>query len=1296
MAIPRKTRSCGLLIAAASLTIYVVVPSSAVYARQPSEIASEPASTPTAKNLTDLAENPAPLPVLTGNDAERVEELEKKIGELREQAKFADAITMAEKVLSIRGLAQGADWWETADAARLVETLRMIADWGPDKRRRLEDDEKLPDRLWDAQRRRQPDVMKTMLLESLETRRDLFGPDHPQVAHGLATLGRLHYQYGPFAEAGPYFEQALAAYQNVLGEEHPRVAEVLMFRAWLRQKLGDLTEAEKDCREALGMRRRLHGEVHVEVVKLLNTLGLILQDRGDLDAAHEVYLEALSMRKGLLRRHHHRFVAQTLDNLGRLLQRKGDYCAAEANLRQALSIRRLLSGADNLDVASSLNNLGSLQKAMGRFDEAEQSFLQALAIRKELLGPAETRVGISYSNLGALFFTVGRLGKAGPLMEKALEIYSDSWGENHATTASGVNNLGRLEYGLGNRTAAEEHFRRALSIWERRSGAEHPSVALALMNLAMVLSEGQNATGRDEADNAYRQSTEIFRTHADHRLYQACTLYGEFLTRVRHQPGDAIPLFSEAIKAVEWQRLRVAGDELDRSRYFSVLSKFNPYAGMVRARIALAEAAGHADPNASQELKSAFAYLERGRGRALLELLERSDKNLYDLAVSAAAKTGDGEGRRAIEAARRRVTEARVHRLSIVRRLAAVQGATSTHGDGPERRRLQLLTERNAAQQAERHAKRALFEIVRQRLDLKALNSMSPSEVAKLLHTDELLLAYDVGPRGSILLVLNGNGDINAFRLQWRDGSSVDAISLMKRIDAVSTARGGATAQADGTGVSSAASVEAELFDALIPAGIRHELLGARNVLIVTHGPLHRLPFESLVVDTPNGRRWLDDGPPVIYGSSATLLMTRRQRAASRKARALSSNTAKLVALGNPLFAHVRGKDVDAEEPILTDGALITIVSPESNAARHGIKVGDVLLSYDDAAIAIPKDFERIRKKLSSSAVAIGPGEAKNPLIPVTVSRNGRIVILPVEPGLLGFRVSALPMPDALNEFRYAHLTPVDQAASAARTPTSKAFAHLPPLPGTQLEIDTIKAIFDRQFHDRDSSVRALSGRGAHGVALWNAVDPPPRFLHLATHGLSGSGGHAYDNGLVLAAPESPAATDGGLLRLEDLLDRWGGRLNGTELVVLSACRTARGPLESGEGFVALTWGFLYAGADAVVASLWKVDDTATALLMTRLYENLLGAFDERRGWSGRYFEPGKEMPKAAALHEAKHWLRNLDDASARRHTANLYAASRRRGARWVPVEAAASDGADRRYVDPFYWGAFILIGDGS
>jgi len=61
-----------------------------------------------------------------------------------------------------------------------------------------------------------------------------------------------------------------------------------------------------------------------------------------------------------------------------------------------------------------------------------------------------------------------------------------------------------------------------------------------------------------------------------------------------------------------------------------------------------------------------------------------------------------------------------------------------------------------------------------------------------------------------------------------------------------------------------------------------------------------------------------------------------------------------------------------------------------------------------------------------------------------------------------------------------------------------------------------------------------------------------------------------------------------------------------SDLVVLSACQTALGKDVRGEGLIGLTRGFMYAGAKRVVASLWKVDDAASAEFMKRFYQNLL------------------------------------------------------------------------------------------
>ena len=104
--------------------------------------------------------------------------------------------------------------------------------------------------------------------------------------------------------------------------------------------------------------------------------------------------------------------------------------------------------------------------------------------------------------------------------------------------------------------------------------------------------------------------------------------------------------------------------------------------------------------------------------------------------------------------------------------------------------------------------------------------------------------------------------------------------------------------------------------------------------------------------------------------------------------------------------------------------------------------------------------------------------------------------------------------------------------------------------------------------------------------------------------------------------------------------------------MTLSACGTALGRESGGEGFVGFTQALLMSGTRSICLSLWKVDDTATALLMQRFYANLLG---QRAGL-------GAPMPKAEALREAKVWLRGLRRAEVLSTTAELSRAASARG----------------------------------
>jgi CHAT domain-containing protein len=104
------------------------------------------------------------------------------------------------------------------------------------------------------------------------------------------------------------------------------------------------------------------------------------------------------------------------------------------------------------------------------------------------------------------------------------------------------------------------------------------------------------------------------------------------------------------------------------------------------------------------------------------------------------------------------------------------------------------------------------------------------------------------------------------------------------------------------------------------------------------------------------------------------------------------------------------------------------------------------------------------------------------------------------------------------------------------------------------------------------------------------------RIVHLATHGVLNAGRPEL-SGVVLSLVDDRGHPQDGFLRLHDVYNLHLG----ADLVVLSGCQTGLG-----EGLVGLTRGFMYAGARAVLASLWQVDDESTAELMKRLYRAML------------------------------------------------------------------------------------------
>ena len=248
-------------------------------------------------------------------------------------------------------------------------------------------------------------------------------------------------------------------------------------------------------------------------------------------------------------------------------------------------------------------------------------------------------------------------------------------------------------------------------------------------------------------------------------------------------------------------------------------------------------------------------------------------------------------------------------------------------------------------------------------------------------------------------------------------------------------------------------------------------------------------------------------------------------------------------------------------------------------------------------------------------------------------------------------------------------------------------------LPATKIEAEDIdkaleSAKIDTELYTdtigTEASFKALSGSGVNA-------------LHIATHGfywtereVSRLDNLAFLNddmpaavqedkaltrsGLLLAGANTalkglplPEGVEDGVLTAKEIA---GMDLRRLDLVALSACQTGLGEI-TGDGVFGLQRGFKKAGANTLLMSLWKVDDTATQLLMTQFYKNMLSG-----------------MGKYEALTAAQKYLRELEVEVKPEKTAFQQIMDGKGGKK----EKNPGSRTVRKYANPYYWAAFVLL----
>jgi tetratricopeptide (TPR) repeat protein len=1219
------------------------------------------------------------LAKVTGADAKRADELDQAIAASLKADRWDEAIAKAEELLALRVKVQGPRHFEAVDADWRLKTLRQLVALGKDDRVAYLSARGMYDQAQVLGAQGKYAEAQPLLEKALEIQRRLLTENHPDSAVSVNWLASNLEAQGRYAQAHDLYDKALEIRRRLLGDDHPATAETYDDLGGNIEKEGKPAAAQPLHEKALEIYRRLLGEDHVDTAISYNNLAYNLNAQGKYAEAQPLYEKALKIYRRLLT-DNHPHTATSYNNLAANLNAQGKYAAAQPLYEKALDIYRRLLTDDHPLTAQSYNNVAANLKARGQYARAQPLFEKALEIRRRLLGDDHPETATSYNNVAVNLNAQGKYAEAQLLDEKALEIYRRLLTDNLPGTATSYNNLAYNLEGQGKYAAAQPLYEKALDIYRRLLTDDHPLTAQSYDNLAVNL----KAQGRyAQAQPMYEKALEIRRRLLGDDHPGTATSYHNVAVNLNAQGtyATAQPLLEKAIKI--YRRLLTDDHPHIAIGTNGLAANLNAQGKYREARDQWLAAARSQD---AARLLAAFTGLERAGAQrsarpALAAVLARLSQPAEawhgleeDLGRGLLDELAARQDRRLAPGDRTRLREL----MAALERLDKLVETTPKDLDqaGRAQRFADLKRQRELASIALGEFQTKLVQdngpLAGQAAQLKEIQAALPADAALIAWVD----LAPVGPNAADPdgehwgVVVRARGIPTWIAIAGTGPNGLwtkDDAELAGRARAGLRIRPGAgrgdvrpLVERSRTQADSQPLVDKLRIQRLEPlskalGASADGLPPARRLIVLPSAAMAGIPIEALLAPA--------DTRTVSYAPSATVFKYLREQPRPDR-------HAGLLALGDPMYERHDGSS--EPKPLPDHGLLVNMVASGSNAATHGLKPGDVLLAYNGTALFKREDLRAVPE----------PGQP----VPVEVWREGRVARRELAAGKLGVVLNNRPAPVAIAEQRR-----LEQVLVAARSGDDD-FA---PLPGTRYEVEALAELFKSD----DRPTRILLGADASESELDRIAGSGDLgrygFIHLATHGVIDEDLPARSAVILtqtgLPDPLQQALSNkpvfDGRLSVREIQHDWELK---AELVTLSACETALGRAAGGEGFVGFTQALLMSGARSVCLSLWKVDDTATALLMQRFYGNLLG---RRSGLSA-------PMPKAEALREAKAWLRELSRSDALAVTATLSGGVERgkgtKGRQSAELSAAVPAGGDndRPYAAPHFWAAFVLAGD--
>ena len=911
----------------------------------------------------------------------------------------------------------------------------------------------------------------------------------------------------------------------------------------------------------------------------------------------------------------------------------GRYEEAIPYAERALQIREKALGKEHPEVASSLNNLAALYKATGRYAEAEPLYVRALQIREKALGKEHPHVAASLNNLAILYYATGRYAEAEPLYVRSLRITEKALGKDHPDVATSLNNLAELYRDTGRYAEAEPLYQQALQIQEKALGKEHPDLAQSLNNLALLY----KATGRyAEAEPLLQRALEINEKalgkehpHVAQSLNNLAQLYW-----ATGRYAEAEPLQKRALaiweKALGKEHPHVATSLNNLALLYEATGRYAEAEPLHKRALEIREKAlGNEHPDVAQSLNN-LAMLYKATGRyAEAEPLLQRSLQIWEKALGK-------------------------EHPDVARSLNNLAFLSASLGRHPQAHSLFLRS--LSIQDGNRED---AFLLLSERQKLAYMEERRGRLHAFLSHTSQYLSSDPSAPSEALDAWLRWKGAVMEAQGRYLEAvyASADPQIDRKLKELTALRRDLAQLQRSRPEKLSWEDYRARMRELTAQKEAREAELSRLSQDFALEKLAGKADVKRIASLLPPDCLYLDFAKIDVFDFKESKFGQPRYLA--------------FVLLPSPA-PHV--KLLDLGEPERIEAHLLAY-RQEMDKAKSG-QMPDPQVLQREAKALYALVFQPFQPFLKGRGKLFLSPDGDLHLVPfeVLMGPEGRYLMEEYRISYIGagrdivrFTDPTSPKPHALlfadpdynlglpqREKVLQELQVQETIRGAVTRDGSQLWFR--PLPGTDKEAQEIEKALKEAFPwkvDRYQRERALE-------EILLSADSP-QVLHLATHGYflpdearkmperalsleketlpdPGIENPMLRSGLALAGANASLKQGGdqGLVSAEKIL---GLRLKGTGLVVLSACETGLGEVKSGEGVFGLQRAFILSGAQTLIMSLWSVPSAETTELMGNFY---------------RLLSQGK--PKAEALRQAKLALKE-------------------------------------KKPNPFFWGAFVLVG---